>query len=101
MRIFLLLAFQIPQSWHHFLGFVSGLLAITSLFLALFHWQQKRFRKQADQLENLVSARTLELAMANADLERLSVTDPLTGLKNRCESACNIDPLLEVIGVQN
>jgi diguanylate cyclase (GGDEF)-like protein len=80
--------FQIALSladfkWIPWLECISGAFIIAGISVVMFHWQQKRFRKQADQLENLVSARTLELAMANADLERLSVTDPLTGMKNR------------------
>jgi PleD family two-component response regulator len=34
-------------------------------------------------LERKVAARTDELAVANAQLEKLSITDPLTGLANR------------------
>jgi diguanylate cyclase (GGDEF)-like protein len=69
--------------WIPWPGIITGSIIIASVVFLLFHWQQQQFRKKAHQLENLVSARTLELAMANADLERLSVTDPLTGLKNR------------------
>jgi diguanylate cyclase (GGDEF)-like protein len=78
------IALSFPNfKWSPWLECISGAIIIAGITLVLFHWQKKRFRKQADQLENLVSARTLELAMANADLERLSVTDPLTGMKNR------------------
>jgi diguanylate cyclase (GGDEF)-like protein len=78
------IALSFPRfQWSTWLGCIAGVIIIASIVLILFHWQQKRFRLQANQLENLVSARTLELAMANADLERLSVTDHLTGLKNR------------------
>jgi diguanylate cyclase (GGDEF)-like protein len=76
------LAFPLFQ-WITWQGFTTGAIIIAGIVLISFRWQQHRFRKQAHQLENLVSARTLELAMANADLERLSVTDPLTGMKNR------------------
>lgn len=37
----------------------------------------------ADQLEHRVAERTVELEQANAELERLSTTDSLTGLGNR------------------
>lgn len=78
------IALSFPRlQWSLWLACIVGIILIVSSILAIFRWQQKRFRIQADQLENLVSARTLELAMANADLERLSVTDPLTGMKNR------------------
>ena len=57
----------------------TWLLLIVSA-ISIITW---RLQHRARSLEKLLSARTIELAMANADLERLSVTDPLTGLKNR------------------
>jgi diguanylate cyclase (GGDEF)-like protein len=78
------LSFSLPiYPWNTCQGFITGLLIIAVIALTVFFSQQRRFRRKAHQLEKLVSARTQELAMANADLERLSVTDPLTGLKNR------------------
>ncbi|HKB70120.1 MAG TPA: diguanylate cyclase [Thermoanaerobaculia bacterium] len=40
-------------------------------------------RRRAERLEGIVAERTSELARANAALEDLTITDPLTGLKNR------------------
>jgi diguanylate cyclase (GGDEF)-like protein len=77
------LAFEIEEpQWLILPAFMMRILLIVFVVLILF-WQLHRFRKRAKDLENLLSARTIELAMANGDLERLSVTDPLTGLKNR------------------
>jgi diguanylate cyclase (GGDEF)-like protein len=78
------IAFEIQQPWWHTWPAISvWLLLIASAAFAGFRWRLGHLRDRTRQLENLVSARTLELAMANADLERLSITDPLTGLKNR------------------
>lgn len=76
-------ASAIPFLWSAWSGSIVLLALTAGIVFAVFRWQQRRFRKKTHQLENLVSARTIELAIANADLERLSITDPLTGLKNR------------------
>jgi len=74
------LAFEIERPWWRaWPAIVTWILLIVSAA----SWSLQKFRKRALELEKLLSARTIELAMANADLERLSVTDPLTGLKNR------------------
>jgi diguanylate cyclase (GGDEF)-like protein len=78
------LAFEITRpSWRALPAGAMWVLLIASAALAIFYWGVHKYRKRALELENLLSARTIELAMANADLERLSVTDPLTSLKNR------------------
>jgi diguanylate cyclase (GGDEF)-like protein len=79
-----LLAFVTLQPWWlTWPALVLWLILIASAAFAGFRWRLRRFRRRTHQLENLLSARTIELAIANADLERLSITDPLTGLKNR------------------
>ncbi len=45
--------------------------------------RERELRELADTLERRVEARTQELHSANNELERLSVTDSLTGLNNR------------------
>jgi diguanylate cyclase (GGDEF)-like protein len=78
------LAFEILQPWWRtWPAIATWLILIASAAFAGFRWRLQRLHKHTHQLENLVSARTIELAIANADLERLSITDPLTGLKNR------------------
>jgi diguanylate cyclase (GGDEF)-like protein len=44
---------------------------------------EKELRKARDELETRVDERTLELATANKELERLAMHDPLTNLPNR------------------
>lgn len=65
-----------------FLSELSVVLALnlTSYAIALL-WQQAE--QTQDHLESQVTARTRELEAANARLERLSNTDPLTGVWNR------------------
>jgi diguanylate cyclase (GGDEF)-like protein len=78
------LAFEIQEPWWRTRSAIAAwLLLIASAAFAAFRWRLEHLRKRTRQLESLVSARTMELAMANTDLERLSITDPLTGLKNR------------------
>jgi len=78
------LAFEIqPPWWRTWPAIAAWLLLIASASFAAFRWRMKHLRKRTRHLESLICARTIELAMANADLERLSITDPLTGLKNR------------------
>jgi diguanylate cyclase (GGDEF)-like protein len=78
------IAFEIqPPWWRTFPAMAAWLMLIASAVFAGFRWRLQHLSKRTHQLENLVSARTIELAIANADLERLSITDPLTGMKNR------------------
>ena len=44
---------------------------------------ENELRKARDELENRVDERTIELATANKELERLAMHDPLTNLPNR------------------
>lgn len=78
------LSFEIRPPWWNTWPAIAAIFALlgSAAWLA-FRWRLRHLQNRTHQLENLVSARTSELAMANADLERLSITDPLTGLKNR------------------
>ena len=75
----------IPVNWIvTYRNQIIGFLMITIIMLLILYIrQQKEHGRRTHQLENLVSARTQELEQVNADLKRLSITDPLTGAKNR------------------
>lgn len=78
------IAFEIkPPWWRTWPAIAAFLILIGSASFIGFRWRLQHLRNRTRQLEQLVSARTNALAAANADLERLSITDPLTGLKNR------------------
>lgn len=68
-----------PETWL-FRALMAALLA--TIAYAVFRRQQQRHARQRSQLAHEVQARTLELNVAKARLEKASQTDPLTGLRN-------------------
>ena len=77
------LRFRIEPLFHETWLFriLMGALLATVAYAA-FRQQQQRHARQRAQLSREVHARTLELNMAKARLEKASQTDPLTGLRN-------------------
>ncbi|MBR7799790.1 diguanylate cyclase [Undibacterium fentianense] len=77
-------AFSIQPPWYRtiwaylFYAACGGFI----LFIAV-HWRLARLRRQKLQLEQLITERTAELQHAYAEIEKISLTDPLTGLGNR------------------
>ena len=77
-------SFEILPAWWGTLWFRALLVLLGGGFLYLvFRWRMRALRRQNRQLEDLVAARTKELEVANDALRNQSLTDPLTGLKNR------------------
>ncbi len=76
--------FQVLPAWYQALWFRllagAGLLALGYLAVRL---RTKAMRERNQELERVVEMRTVALAEANQALHQLTVTDPLTGLKNR------------------
>jgi len=65
-------------------------IVLTAKTAARAYWQERALERQTwdlrrvnEDLERQVQARTRELMIKNRELERLSITDPLTGLYNR------------------
>lgn len=78
------LDFRIRPYFHETAGFRLLLAALALLLVyAGYRYQRYRFRVRQAELEALVGARTSELAESNHQLEQASLTDPLTGLRNR------------------
>lgn len=78
------LAFVIlPPLWQTPLARTGAVVALAALFYLLINLRTRALKKRAKSLETLVENRTAELAAANESLRTLSVTDSLTGLRNR------------------
>ncbi|HEY6844293.1 MAG TPA: GGDEF domain-containing protein, partial [Thermoanaerobaculia bacterium] len=58
-------------------------VVLVALVILLVRVRTALLRQRAAQLEATVAARTSELAVANAALENMTITDALTGLRNR------------------
>ena len=86
----------VAQAWHERWDVRLGLLLVA--VLAVFGIVQLRtvvLRRRTHALEDVVEQRTRELRAANARLERLASTDPLTGLANRRTMIAMLDAARE------
>src|SRR5262249_4672636 len=61
---------------------VLGVLMVAAIVLVI-RARTRILRQRAERLEAIVAERTNELAEANAALENMTITDALTGLRNR------------------
>ena len=78
------LAFQVLPAWWQtwWCRLLEGLSVLGLLGLGTW-WRVESLRRKNLILEAMVAERTRELAAANEQLKNQSLTDPLTGLKNR------------------
>ena len=77
-------AFVIPPAWWQTIWARAGAALLTILLLFLgYRGRVAILHRRNLELETLVEQRTHELAIANEQLLNLSVTDALTGTKNR------------------
>jgi len=86
----------VAQAWHQRWVVRLGLAAVA--LLAIFGIVQLRtvvLRRRTRALEDVVELRTRELRAANARLEHLASTDPLTGLANRRTMIAMLDAARE------
>lgn len=80
----------LPHWWQTPWAMLLGLALLGGLVAMLVRWRERRLRRSKQRLEAEVAARTAdltalssELASKNLDFEQASLTDPLTGLRNR------------------
>jgi len=78
-------------AWTLWLGLV-GLGAAGYL-----HWRTRRLRNRTEALESLVRERTGALELSNLALTTISMTDALTGLRNRRYLAQELPPALALV----
>jgi diguanylate cyclase (GGDEF)-like protein len=72
-----------PPWWDTWPARIVLALLVAGAIAGGFRWRLRRLHERTRSLEKLVASRTHALAAANEALEQLSITDPLTGLKNR------------------
>ena len=72
-----------PAFWASWLFWIFALPMTLLLFWGGMHWRLAAAAARRRELEQLVAERTRELEQANIQLQAATITDPLTGLKNR------------------
>ncbi|MBZ5664497.1 MAG: GGDEF domain-containing protein [Acidobacteriia bacterium] len=69
--------------WQSWIARASGILGVVLLLLSASLWRQRRDSQEKERLERAVAERSTELAQANRELQEASLSDPLTGIRNR------------------
>ncbi|MGH8239658.1 MAG: diguanylate cyclase, partial [Steroidobacteraceae bacterium] len=76
--------FHVLPPWYRTrLAYAAYVILLAALVALVSRWRSLALTQRNRELASLVSARTRELESANAALTELSVTDSVTGLKNR------------------
>jgi diguanylate cyclase (GGDEF)-like protein len=68
--------------WQRWLTEMAGTGGVVLLVWGIL-WSRYRDRRENERLEWAVAARSAELARANRELQEASLSDPLTGIRNR------------------
>lgn len=77
-------AFEVLPAWWQTWWFrLLALAAFAGAIAGILRWRLAALRRHNQELEALVHQRTAELEVANEALRNQSLTDPLTGLRNR------------------
>lgn len=72
-----------PPWWERWWARFAGLLILLLVLRMLLQMRTRSLQADRERLEAAVAARSAELARANRELQEASLTDPLTGLRNR------------------
>ena len=77
-------SFKVMAPWWGTWWARSAGLLLTGMAIWCALWSQKeRSRREKQRLEHAVAERSAELAQANSELQQASLSDPLTGVRNR------------------
>ncbi len=68
--------------WQRWLAEIAGAGGVVLLIWGIL-WSRYRDRREKQHLERAVEERSVELARANRELQEASLSDPLTGIRNR------------------
>ncbi len=72
-----------PPWWQRLEARLSGVLLALLAVWGFTQERTRRLRRERARLEEAVAAHSMQLARANAELQEASLTDPLTGVRNR------------------
>lgn len=87
----------LPPWWQRWWAWLLWIALAAVLLAAYLRWRIRRLNRRNEELESLVRDRTGALELSNLALTTISMTDALTGLRNRRYLAQELPPVLAVV----